>query len=422
MTRLTSASKAGGPSASFYYDGLNRQVARTETTGGVTTTTYSLWDGWNLFAEHDSAGSQTNRWSYAGNDLVRRLGAQYGTFYFYPEASGSTRYIADGSGNILERYTYDAYGAPTFYDSTGAVRNPNETAYGVDDLFTGQRWYPDLGLYDLRNRAYLASIGRFLQPDPIGSAGDPANLYRYCDNNPANWSDPSGLGNKLDGQGDGEIPEAPRIIVTAPYLPNPLDNPSVRIGPTGGPGGGGGGRPGTSGDSNEKNTDKSNKEHMPCGPGGHGGGIGLLLGANADLGVALTGATASGSFGSGAFYDSKTGFSTGGLGTGVASANFLDHVAAAPNQSVQPFALGEYVGGGASIFFTNGRSVQQLSGSFTTYTLNVGIGPFKFSGQYAFSNSVTVVSLGPPFAGDSLPGFSVTRTVTNTITTDDGCQ
>ncbi len=30
----------------------------------------------------------------------------------------------------------------------------------------------------------------------------------------------------------------PEIHVTATYLPNPLDNPSVRLGPTGDPGGG----------------------------------------------------------------------------------------------------------------------------------------------------------------------------------------
>ena len=67
------------------------------------------------------------------------------------------------------------------------------SAYGIDMLFTGQKWYPDLSLYDLRARL-LPNLGRFLQPDPIGFAGDPSNIYRYCGNNPVNRSDPSGEG------------------------------------------------------------------------------------------------------------------------------------------------------------------------------------------------------------------------------------
>ena len=43
MNRVTAVTQSGGPSASFYYDGLGRQVARTEDG----TTTYSVWDGWN---------------------------------------------------------------------------------------------------------------------------------------------------------------------------------------------------------------------------------------------------------------------------------------------------------------------------------------------------------------------------------------
>jgi len=36
-------------------------------------------------------------------------------------------------------------------------------------------------------------LGRFLQSDPIGFGGGDANLYRYCDGDPVNGSDPLGL-------------------------------------------------------------------------------------------------------------------------------------------------------------------------------------------------------------------------------------
>jgi hypothetical protein len=100
--------------------------------------------------------------------------------------------------------------------------------------------------------------------------------------------------------------------------------------------------------------------------------------------------------------------------------NFFSHVAAAPSQSVQPGIFGAYAGAGGSIFFTNARSVQQLSGPFTTYSLNVGVGPVKFSVQYATGGSINVLSIGPPYAGASIGG-SITRTVTNTATQKRGC-
>ena len=104
----------------------------------------------------------------------------------------------------------------------------------------------------------------------------------------------------------------------------------------------------------------------------------------------------------------------------------MTHVAAAPSQAVggqnvQPGILGAYAGGGASIFFTNARSVRQLSGPFTTNSVNVGFGPAKFSVQYASAGSIKVLSIGPPFAGVSA-GFSITRTVTKTVTQQRGCE
>ncbi len=67
------------------------------------------------------------------------------------------------------------------------------SGYSVKDLFTGQRWVSDIGLYDDRNRFMSPDLGRFLQPDPIGFKGDATNLYRYCGNDWANRSDPMGL-------------------------------------------------------------------------------------------------------------------------------------------------------------------------------------------------------------------------------------
>lgn len=43
-----------------------------------------------------------------------------------------------------------------------------------------------------RNRYYSPALGRFVSKDPIGFAAD-VNLYRYADNNPIKYTDPTGL-------------------------------------------------------------------------------------------------------------------------------------------------------------------------------------------------------------------------------------
>ena len=194
QNRLPTASKSGGATTSFKYDGLNRQVSRT--VGGVTT--YNVWDGWDLIEEYQSGGTVTAKYVYGVGGLIKEL---VNNRYYYQDGSGSTSHVADGSGQLLEWYRYDLQGAPFFYTANDSQLSAS--AFGVRHLFTGQQWYQDLGLYDLRNRFYSPDLGRFLQPDPIGFRGG-NNLYRYCGNNPVAGWDPFGLQNYyVDGAGNG---------------------------------------------------------------------------------------------------------------------------------------------------------------------------------------------------------------------------
>ncbi|MBF0548611.1 MAG: RHS repeat-associated core domain-containing protein [Candidatus Riflebacteria bacterium] len=59
-------------------------------------------------------------------------------------------------------------------------------------LYTGRRFSPVTGLYNLRNRYYQPKYGRFYSSDPIGFLGG-QNRYGYARNNPMRWVDPFGL-------------------------------------------------------------------------------------------------------------------------------------------------------------------------------------------------------------------------------------
>ncbi len=133
---------------------------------------------------------------YAGDQIIENVTVEY---FYFQDSLGNTSHVTDGVGNLLERYTYGAFGQPYFFDPAGNPRgvsadNPQGVSgYGIRHLFQGQLWTQETRLNDYRNRVELPTMGVFLQPDPIGFKGDAANTYRFCNNNAMNRIDPMGL-------------------------------------------------------------------------------------------------------------------------------------------------------------------------------------------------------------------------------------
>ena len=173
--QLKSATGAG----TFGYDPAGRLYYNIV---GAASTTFS-YDGNEIAAEYDGTGALQRRYVrgpgvdetivwYEGSGTSDRR-------YLSTDERGSIVTVANNSGASINDNTFDEYGKP-------GAGNVGRFQY------TGQAWLPAAGVYHYKARAYSASLGRFLQTDPIGFAGGP-NFYAYVGNDPINFVDPLGL-------------------------------------------------------------------------------------------------------------------------------------------------------------------------------------------------------------------------------------
>ena len=166
-----------GHSTQFSYDGLNRCVKRV--TDGVTT--LITYDGWKPIAEWDTAGTRTawNMYGPGPDQILMRYRASDASYlHYHADQFGSVKFLLNSANTGIEKYTYDAFGAPKITDWAGNVRT--DSAYGNRFMFTGREYLSTIGIYDYRNRMYSPLIGRFLQTDPLGFDAGDNNIYRYC--------------------------------------------------------------------------------------------------------------------------------------------------------------------------------------------------------------------------------------------------
>jgi RHS repeat-associated protein len=228
--RLTSATGPGG-SATYAYDADGRRVKQT-SAGAVTN---YLWDelsaNGDVVLETNGSGSilasyvvgptYDNRGqpgsacggarACSGSELISQT--RGGTVSFYlQDAQEDVRALTDISGNVTDRYNYDAFGL--LFNQQGNTLNPYRYADQQFDALTG--------LYSLRARYYSPTTGRFLTRDTMAAPlNDPIELdrYAYARDNPVNHGDPTGL-----------AVAAPPIPFPRPVpLPRPVEIPRAAL-------------------------------------------------------------------------------------------------------------------------------------------------------------------------------------------------
>jgi RHS repeat-associated protein len=177
-----------GGQVQLIYDGDGNRVAKI---ANEVTTQYLVDDlnptGYAQVVEEVVNGSVEKQYTYGLQRIseaqsISEIWTQ--SFYGY-DGFGSVRQLNNLSATVMDTYNYDAFG--NLLSSTGTTPNNN--------LYRGEQYDSDLGLYYLRARYYNPATGRFMSHDPEdGITTDPKTLhkYMYAGGDPVNAKDPTG--------------------------------------------------------------------------------------------------------------------------------------------------------------------------------------------------------------------------------------
>ncbi len=197
-----------GKTISFQYDENGLRHRKTVTENGVTTEQYDyVWSDGSLISQtytnyaDEVTTSDTARFIYdSWGTLQGFILNDSETYLYVKNLQGDIIAIVDEQGQTIVEYSYDAWGNVTFSESSLQNMTKASTLCFVSPFtYRGYCYDYDIELYYLQSRYYSPEIGRFINTDDtqiaIATQGEilGANLFAYCNNNPINYTDPSGF-------------------------------------------------------------------------------------------------------------------------------------------------------------------------------------------------------------------------------------
>jgi YD repeat-containing protein len=150
---------ASGQTHTYAYDALGRRIEKVVDADGTPQTTRYLYDGWHVIEEQDGDGNTLATYVYSNYiDEVVNMQRDANDYYYHSDDLLNVMAVTDADGLAVERYEYQDYGEPNFFDGSGTPIS--STAIGNPYLFTGRRYDPETGWYYCRTRYLEPRSGR----------------------------------------------------------------------------------------------------------------------------------------------------------------------------------------------------------------------------------------------------------------------
>lgn len=180
--QLASAS-GNGKAMTFTYD--SKGIRTSKTVNGIK---YDyLLEGTKILRDEYTWVD----YLYDNEKQVCGMVYQNKAYYFYKNLQGDVIAITDDKGEVIARYTYDAWGVCTI---TGLTEFGTTIANKNLFRYRSYIYDTDLKLYYLQSRYYDPETGRFINGDDVRYLGADKsiiayNLFAYCENDSINQHD-----------------------------------------------------------------------------------------------------------------------------------------------------------------------------------------------------------------------------------------
>jgi RHS repeat-associated protein len=193
--RLATTTKAG-LTTTYHHDNFGRRIRKYSSTGPASTIVFAYDQAGQLLGEYDHTGKPLREYIWLGTTPVAMFtpdpanttaSAAPVVYSLHTDHLDTPRVATDKNGKIRWRHIAEPFG------TTAPETNPENLGQFTQNLrFPGQYFDQETGLHYNWHRDYDASIGRYVQSDPIGLAGG-LNTYAYVGGNPLSFTDPNGL-------------------------------------------------------------------------------------------------------------------------------------------------------------------------------------------------------------------------------------
>ena len=191
--RLTALRK-GAMTVSYAYDETG---LRTKKQVDLKTSLYDRDASGNLVHETRNNGQDHLYYYYDADGSIRSISYNGTRYAFRKNLQGDVIAILDTNGEVVARYTYDAWGKVLMVtDGNGNINTSSTFIGNINPIrYRGYYYDTETGWYYLNSRYYDPQVRRFINADGIIGANGVFtgyNLFAYCNNSPVRFNDPSG--------------------------------------------------------------------------------------------------------------------------------------------------------------------------------------------------------------------------------------